>query len=830
MTKHHRQRGMITVFVTLMMVPVVVITGLMVDVSRLKLYSSQAVMAADSYGEAILSEYDNLLKELYGLFSVTQNEEGMAALETMKKYTEYSFHPNGDGKGLNGFMPYKSADVDIVYEPIDGATLNNSNVLMTQISDFMKYRIVEEVLDDGGSVLKTLKRFDKMDADMTVMKDRKDLTDSSQKVLEEISNYFEILEKINDYPGFIKEEEKRYKAYSEKLTEISTGSDYEDYVFYLEHKQECEEAIEKKDRIDKENAGKKPEEQEKLSEWEEHLIDIANRVSDYDRQIADMVNLLKEKARDYTGTGKKTDYEAVPDQISDLEKSAKKIDESIRTLDNQVNQLKGELGGCSEQIRDGIREEIQGLEEILALKDDFLETYNLIEPIHKDSEQSRNNKKEMDEKLDSLDTVLENLKTGNIEPGASYWAATISFDWYSFREDKDQFYKELERICGSEGTGGDKDAGKKKQEEADKAREEAENALKQEDETTDARDIPASIAAQLQISGSSGGAVPDLLSYFSGGLSFHAIGNVGSHLIDKFLVTSYDFGMFSSRVSGKEPEDEKELSELKDVDADNSTYYDVSLTGYKMSKNINYLYGAELEYLLGGRSSSRENLNETRNIICGVRMTMNFVSTYSIDEINKAIKAIADTAANAVAASGVGAAVAPLVRVAVSGALRAAVATIETYADWTALKNREKVTFLKKEIDQLESFDQIAGLLGGEVNRNQSDLDKGPQLDYEDYLYVLICLMLDTDTLMSRTANLITLNVNQAQNTGDTLSSLKFKMADTVTAVKSTCKVKMDFVVVPDNFIELYLSGTATESMIEVLEDRYLGYSIIRGY
>ena len=90
MTKHHRQRGMITVFVTLMMVPVVVITGLMVDVSRLKLYSSQAVMAADSYGEAILSEYDNLLKELYGLFSVTQNEEGMAALETMKKYTEYS--------------------------------------------------------------------------------------------------------------------------------------------------------------------------------------------------------------------------------------------------------------------------------------------------------------------------------------------------------------------------------------------------------------------------------------------------------------------------------------------------------------------------------------------------------------------------------------------------------------------------------------------------------------------------------------------------------------------------------------------------------------------
>lgn len=103
-------------------------------------------------------------------------------------------------------------------------------------------------------------------------------------------------------------------------------------------------------------------------------------------------------------------------------------------------------------------------------------------------------------------------------------------------------------------------------------------------------------------------------------------------------------------------------------------------------------------------------------------------------------------------------------------------------------------------------------------------------MDYEDYMYALICLMLDSNTLMSRTANLITLNVNQAQNTGDTLSTLKFKMSDTVTAVKSTCKVKMDFVAVPDNFIEIYLSETSTESMIEVMENRYLGYSIIRGY
>ena len=155
---------------------------------------------------------------------------------------------------------------------------------------------------------------------------------------------------------------------------------------------------------------------------------------------------------------------------------------------------------------------------------------------------------------------------------------------------------------------------------------------------------------------------------------------------------------------------------------------------------------------------------------------------------------------------------------------------METAADWIALKNREEVTFWKRKLGQLESIDQISGLLEGQVSGGQEDSDEGLQLTYEDYVYVLLCLMLDGDTLMARTANLITLNVNQAQNDGDTLTELEFKMSDTVTAIKSTCKVKMDFVVVPDNFMRMYLSGTSTESLVEVLEDEYFGYSVIRGY
>ena len=222
-------QGIITVFVTLIMVPVVAITGIMVDVSRLKLYSSQAVMAADAYGDSVLSEFDNLLKELYGLFSVTQNKEGLAAIDALAKNMGYSFDPNGDGKGFSGFMPYKDADVELSYEKVSGASLSNNNVLLTQISDFMKYRVIEEVLEEKG-ILGTLSGFDSLGADMDTMESRNDVTDSCAEALGKIDDYYQELKKLAAYPEYMSGRREAFEAYSGKLTEIAGSDDYKKYV------------------------------------------------------------------------------------------------------------------------------------------------------------------------------------------------------------------------------------------------------------------------------------------------------------------------------------------------------------------------------------------------------------------------------------------------------------------------------------------------------------------------------------------------------------------------------------------------------------------------
>lgn len=835
--RKYGNQGIITVFVTLMMVPVVAISGVMVDVARLKLYSSQAAMAADSYGDAVLSEFDNPLKELYGLFSITQNEKGIEEIKNFAKYASYSFRPDGDGKEFSGFMPYKDAEMEVAYEKVDGASLSNNNVLMTQISDFMKYRIIEDVLEETG-ILNSLAEFDNLSADTEAMETRSDITDNSTEALKEIDEYYLELKKLAEYPSYLNGREHAFLSYSREMTNIVNSEEYRKYFDYLKNSEEIESVREEFDAMEEteseepddtgmENEGESETGAEAESEPDESLaarVELYDRFKDFD--VERYKEDLDKKLRPLSGAANShdsspIDFDNAEAIIDNLKSKAEKIEKTLRTIEEQVNRLENQLEECSEDVAENMRKEISDLKDIADAADDFRETYELIAVIHDNRAANRGNKEFMETEVPRLDKAKEDILSGRAEAGKSPWPRTTAFFWYDFRDNKGSFYSWLQELCGSGGgSGGDKDAGDREISRANQIQEDAEKKL-DEDENTAARNISSGLASQLKSGGGSSENVPDFTDYFAGGLSFDALARAGGNVLDKFLVTSYDFGMFSSRVSGIRPKEEK--SQKTD-----EKYEDYSLTKVKMSPDINYLYGAELEYLFGGHNKSKSNLNHTRNVICGIRMTFNFASSYVIEEINSAINAIASSAATAVAATGVGAAAAPLVRVAVSGALRTAFATIETVADWSSLKSREDVILFKKKLEELQSIDAICSLLNIEIDESSEKERLG--LSYEDYLYILLCLLVDDNTLLSRTSNLITLNVNQAQNQSDTLTTLKFKMSDTVTAIKSTCKVRTNFVVLPENIAELYYSNTETEALIEVLEEHYFGYSVIRGY
>ena len=809
MRRRRNGRGFITVFVTLIMVPVVVCTGTMVDAARLKLYSSQAAMAADAYGEVVLSEYDNLLKELYGLFSVTQNQEGLEAIEEFQKYTKYSFAPNGDNQKLDGFMPYENAKVEVSYEKVEGASLSNNNVLMTQISDFMKFRVIEEIMGERN-ILETLDQFDNMSANMDVVNERNKITKNGSKALEKISEYFEKLECINDYPDYLEERTYYFEGYSSELKEILESDEYDKYVNYLKNKDSIDAA---KSRVDNNQA-------------KEGDKELAEQYVDADAYKEEINNQLQSWEEGLNKTDKKIKFEEAESRLNELNGIHRKLEDTLNNLEEQISTLENKLQNCSEDFKEEIEEEISDLKKITDRTSDFKETVDLL--YRNDiSGKDKANYELWNTETQKLTEVKSNLLDGEQE--TFDWEESVTFEWYDFQSEKADFYTELEQLCkGSNGSRGNKKEADEKIEHAEGIQKDAQKEL-EADEETDARNITGNLAAQLEIPGSSA-EVPDLLDCFSGGASFASIGN---GLIGKFLLTTYDFGMFSSRVSGIRPPDDEDTSEANGENggSNEEEYFDESLTKVKMSKDVNYLYGAELEYLIGGHNRSVDNLNHTRNIISGVRMTTNYLSSYSIDEVDSTIDLIAGAAADAVviASGGTMAAARALIKVSVSGALRLAFATLESVNDWKMLKQREKVVFYKSELGDLTTAsEELEALFGKNVSGNSESNEVA--LSYEDYIYILMCLFISEDTLLDRTSNLITLNVNQSQNEGDTLTKLDFKMSDTVTAVKSTCKINEKFLIVPENFINMYLTGTDTKAMIQRLDDGSYGYSVIRGY
>ncbi len=296
--------------------------------------------------------------------------------------------------------------------------------------------------------------------------------------------------------------------------------------------------------------------------------------------------------------------------------------------------------------------------------------------------------------------------------------------------------------------------------------------------------------------------IKNLISSASDLFRINGLKNQANKLLLKLYTVEYDFGMFSSRTTNVRETEEKA----------------VSLTGYEMNRKLNYLYQAELEYLLGGYNSSKDNLNSARNKILAIRAISNYTATYSIKEIDSTIRSIS-TAAYAVN---------PVLGLTVENALRLAVATAETVSDWDSLKDGKKVVLVKMKKEDLTSPDKFADLLG--MNVSASGQDKG--IDYDMYLKIMLIFFPTADQLTERTGNLIELNVNAAQRNleeNEDLSELQFQLDKAYTAVNASCTVKLGFVVMPDQFAKKVTDSDTYQSITDFEKNGYK-FTVTRGY
>ena len=181
-----------------------------------------------------------------------------------------------------------------------------------------------------------------------------------------------------------------------------------------------------------------------------------------------------------------------------------------------------------------------------------------------------------------------------------------------------------------ENSGSDKKSDKKRKE-AKKIQKEAEKVFKQ-DEKTEARDCPYSELGKEYTpdptEGDPGedGVLGKLIGNTTGFFGISSNNSLPNEITDKLMVTAYDFGMFTDRVTNIKPKEggAADMTSDEEVSGDE---VEKTLTNIEKSSANNYMYRAELEYILVGSDSSKKNLNSTRNRILGFRAVINYMAS-----------------------------------------------------------------------------------------------------------------------------------------------------------------------------------------------------------
>lgn len=172
-----KDRGAISVFLVMILVPCMLIASIFVDISRVQLSKAVAESSADLALSTLMANYDYDLSEYYGLMGSCQNIGEYYAMAA--EFYDVSLHSRdvedeeirllyqrvindmGTGSGdetISDILRVQNRTQGALITPLEGGNMYNATVLQEQIVEFMKYRgpiviaqeIIEKINSDPG--------------------------------------------------------------------------------------------------------------------------------------------------------------------------------------------------------------------------------------------------------------------------------------------------------------------------------------------------------------------------------------------------------------------------------------------------------------------------------------------------------------------------------------------------------------------------------------------------------------------------------------------------------------------------------------------------------
>lgn len=240
----NKQRGAVSIFLVLILVPTLVVASIMFDSSRLKLARSVVNSAGDLTLNTAMAQYDNVLKEMYGVFAISQSVDDLTA--NLKDYFRDSVSSLGldtsTGDAIDSVVEgvlgdrtdlLKIETLDFNASNNEVYTLANPTLLRNQIVSFMKYRAP---INTGLSLLDSLRGFAKLDDQMKVIEKKNAYYKEQEKVVEKCQDAWDDIkeyEEIGFTEKFFEEKSKEMDMYADAMKFVIRSIVMDHYVSTL---------------------------------------------------------------------------------------------------------------------------------------------------------------------------------------------------------------------------------------------------------------------------------------------------------------------------------------------------------------------------------------------------------------------------------------------------------------------------------------------------------------------------------------------------------------------------------------------------------------------
>ena len=215
-----RIQGSITILMVIILVPMMTLSALVVDSSRINMARSMISSAGDLAMNSALADYDTILKDVYGLFAMSQNKSSADLSADIQKYFEKTLvgygvtdEANageyvqalmgdfsqllsgvGDEKTSN-FMDMQVLEKTFKASGVDSSSLANADVMRKQIVEYMKYRAP---INLGLSFLDSLSAFSTIDEQTAVVEAQVVAQESAQDVTSACKTAIDSIRKYDD--------------------------------------------------------------------------------------------------------------------------------------------------------------------------------------------------------------------------------------------------------------------------------------------------------------------------------------------------------------------------------------------------------------------------------------------------------------------------------------------------------------------------------------------------------------------------------------------------------------------------------------------------------